>query len=206
MKNHLLSALVLVASVLAVTQRSAYAGDTPAQRRNPRPDSAAKPADAWVKMKALGIMENRGARAVVLEDSAGKTLLPIWIGDSEAFSIQLRLNRQRFQRPLTHDLLDAMVQRLGGRLVEVRVDDLRENTFLGKVVVVQAGKRLVFDARPSDAIALAVGNQVPIMVSRRVLERAGIRKDEKQQPEPDEQEQQNLLKEILQPDQDEKTL
>jgi len=205
MKNSLSLKAGLVLAVLAGACPSAQAGNPSSNRKQLPPPPTKKPLSRFVEMKVLGIMENRGARAVVLEAPGRQILLPIWIGDSEAFAIQLRLNRQRFQRPLTHDLLDAMVRRLGGRVVEVRVDDLRENTFLAKIFVVQAGKRLVFDARPSDSIALAVGNQVPILVARQVLDAAGIRKDEQQQ-EPDEQQQQDLLKDILQPDREEKTL
>jgi hypothetical protein len=88
-------------------------------------------------------------------------------------AIQLRLERRRFERPLTHDLLDTMIRELGGEVVKVHVDDLKSNTFVATLFIKKGERTLQIDARPSDSIALAVGNRVPVFVSRRVLERAG---------------------------------
>ncbi|HUU01990.1 MAG TPA: bifunctional nuclease family protein [Myxococcota bacterium] len=166
---------------------------------------ALKPPAGFVEVTVVGVMDNKGAHAVVLKDESG-TLLPIWIGDSEAFAIQLRLGRQRFGRPLTHDLLDKIMHELGGVLVKVQVDDLKNNTFLGTVFIRHSGKLLSFDARPSDSIALAVGNQAPIFISRKVLKQAGIKPDQKGQPEGKKTDPDGLLKDILGKDREEHTL
>ncbi len=158
------------------------------QPKPPKSDAAEKQAGAvkalpgFVQVQVLGVMDTQGSKAVILKEAESGTLLPIWIGEAEAFSIQLRIDRQRFQRPLTHDLMDRMMRELGGELVKVQVDDLRNNTFLGTITMRQGKRVFSLDARPSDSIALAIGNQTPIFVSRQVLESAGIKQDE-QKPE-----------------------
>lgn len=134
--------------------------------------------DGFVEMFVAGVLPTEGGPAVVLRDKAEKTLLPIWIGTSEAHSIQLRLERRRFPRPLTHDLLDAIMHDLGGELLKIHVDDLKGDTFVGTVFVRRGDKVTHFDARPSDSIALAVGNSAPIYVSQAVIDRIGSRREE----------------------------
>lgn len=167
----------------------------------------ASPPDGFVETTVQGVMATEQGKAVVLKYEKEGVVMPIWIGDGEALSIQLRLERRRFERPLTHDLLDAIMKDLGGQLVKIHVDDLKSGTFVGTVFVRQ-GKRVIrVDARPSDAIALAIGNRVPIFVSRAVLEQAGVREqasDGKQSPEPDNQEK--LLKDIIESGGEEKAL
>ena len=97
----------------------------------------------------------------------------IWIGPNEALAIRLRVARQRPPRPLTHDLLEAVVDRLGGKVVRVHVEDVRDATFLGRVYLEAGGRTHAIDARPSDSIALALGAGAPIFVARSVIERAG---------------------------------
>ena len=92
-------------------------------------------------------------------------------------AIHLRMERRRFERPLTHDLLDDVIERLGGRLMKVQVDDLKGDTFVGSIFLEAGGRLHVIDARPSDAIALAVGNRIPIYVSDEVMRRAGITRE-----------------------------
>jgi hypothetical protein len=108
------------------------------------------------------------------------------VGGTEALSIDLRNESRRFQRPLTHDLLDDVVSKLGGKLVKVHVDSLRSNTFIGRVFLRQEGRSFDVDARPSDAIALAIGNRVPIFVAARVFEEAGMRLEDLSVADPDE--------------------
>jgi uncharacterized protein len=138
----------------------------------------------FTAMDVLGVMPMEEGQAVVLKHPAERLVLPIWIGPSEAFSIQLRLERKSFQRPLTHDLLDAAIQQLGGQLTRVQVDDLKDSTFIGTVFLRQGARSLSLDARPSDAIALAVGSRVPICVAHKVLERAGLRDQGTPAPQP----------------------
>ena len=118
-------------------------------------------------------------------DLAKQTMLPIFVAEAEALSIHLRRDKRRFVRPLTHDLLDDILRRLGAELVKIHIDDIRGKTFVGAVFVRSGDKVFEVDARPSDAIALAIGNRAPIFVSKRVLERAGIKKPpEKIAPQP----------------------
>ena len=117
--------------------------------------------------------------AVVLVEPNEGVVLPIFIGGSEALSIRLRLADKRCKRPLTHDLLDALSVRLGAKLVRVQVDAMRNHAFIGSVVFERGeGELITLDARPSDAIALAVGNGVPIYCAKEVLDSLGITADE----------------------------
>lgn len=163
--------------------------------------------EGFVQMTVAGVMQTEGGHAVVLkQEQPNGALLPIWIGDAEAFSIQLRLERRRFQRPLTHDLLDTIMQKLGGRLVKIQVDDLKTNTFVGTVFILQGKTVHAIDARPSDSIALALGSQVPIFVAKKVLDRAGVRPDQDQPAEPESSDPEKLLEDILDADREEHTL
>jgi bifunctional DNase/RNase len=83
------------------------------------------------------------------------------------------MNQEHAERPLTHDLLDAVIRELDSELVKVQVDELRDSIFIGSVFLRREGKIVEIDARPSDAIALALGSKVPIFMAREVLERAG---------------------------------
>jgi bifunctional DNase/RNase len=124
--------------------------------------------------------------AVLLQSKGSGRILPIFVGGTEALSIDLRNESRRFQRPLTHDLFDDVVSKLGGKLVKVHVDSLRSNTFIGRVFLRQEGRSFDVDARPSDAIALAIGNRVPIFVAARVFEEAGMRLEDLSVADPDE--------------------
>jgi bifunctional DNase/RNase len=141
------------------------------------------PADD-VEVTVVGVGRTSEGAAVLLGDAAHQIVLPILIGGTEALSIALRSEGRRFARPLTHDLLDAMMRELGGRLLRVRIDDLRGDTFVATIFVRQADRTVELDARPSDAIAMALGNGSPILVSRRVLEHAGVKREDIEQGAP----------------------
>lgn len=96
--------------------------------------------------------------------------LPIWIGQSEAMSIQMALQKETFERPLTHDLLLTVIDGLEGKVSKVTVTDLRNNTFYAKVFIERGQEVFGIDARPSDSIAIAVRAEAPIFVSESVLE------------------------------------
>jgi hypothetical protein len=103
--------------------------------------------------------------------------VPIFIGGTEALSIELRLAKRRYARPLTHDLFDAAIDKLGGTVDRVQIDGVRDDTFVGSVFVRRGDDIFELDARPSDAIALALGRSVAIWVAPEVIEKAGIRPD-----------------------------
>ncbi len=113
------------------------------------------------------------ANAVLLVDEQQTTLLPIFIGTTEAHSIDARLRKHTPPRPLTHDLFDAALRELGAELVRVQVDDLRSGVFFGSVFLRKGARIIELDARPSDAIALAVGNDIPVYVAEHVVRAAG---------------------------------
>ncbi|XVH31535.1 bifunctional nuclease family protein [Haloferacaceae archaeon DSL9] len=103
--------------------------------------------------------------------------LPIFITSDQAQSIRLALSGEQFERPLTHDLLVDMITEFGGAIDDIRIDDLADGTFFAKVDAVryEDGRpdTFAFDARPSDAISLAVRVECPILVSDEVLDSAG---------------------------------
>ena len=113
-------------------------------------------------------------RIVVLKETGSTRFLPIWIGPFEADAITIELQNVEVARPLTHDLLKATIEQLGAEILEVSITDLRNDTFYAEISLRLDGRRFAVDARPSDAIALAVRAQVPVYVSSEVMEQAGI--------------------------------
>jgi bifunctional DNase/RNase len=120
---------------------------------------------------------------VVLRDLAGERVLPIWVGVFEANAIALQIESVQTPRPMTHDLLESVIRRLDGRVRRVVVCDLKDNTFYALVVIHIAGRDLSIDARPSDAIALALRAGSPIFVDEVVFQRT---QQAEQEGEPDE--------------------
>ncbi len=117
-------------------------------------------------------------RIVVLKETGSTRFLPIWIGPFEADAITIELQSVEVARPLTHDLLKATIEQLGAEIIEVSITDLRSDTFYAEISLRLNGRRLAVDARPSDAIALAVRARVPVYVSSEVMEQAGITPEE----------------------------
>lgn len=117
-------------------------------------------------------------RIVVLKDVNSERYLPIWIGPFEADAITIELQEKPPERPLTHDLLKAVIQELGGRVVHVLISNLRNDIYYARIVVEINGRQVEIDSRSSDAIALAVRVKTPIFVAENVMERASIEPDE----------------------------
>jgi len=119
--------------------------------------------------------EGVGTPMVILE--AREEWLPIFISPDQAQSIQLALSEEPFERPLTHDLFVDMVTEFGGAIDRVRIDDLSDGTFFAKIDAEQyhggERKKIVMDARPSDALALATRVDCDIVVTDDVLDLAG---------------------------------
>ena len=115
-----------------------------------------------------------GAYAILLKEVNGSRRLPIIIGAFEAQAIALEIEGIKPPRPLTHDLLKQIVDNLGALVLEIIIDELRENTFYAKIVLEVSALTNEIDARPSDAIALAVRTQSPIYVSENVMEAAAF--------------------------------
>jgi bifunctional DNase/RNase len=127
-------------------------------------------------MKVLGVW-SVGSRAfsVLLQEQTGQgRVMEIGIGEREAQVIDLRLRGESFPRPLTHDLLDAVLRDRRMTVTRIEVDGLKDNTFLGRLFLADDEGRVTrIDARPSDCIALAVGAKAPIFVAESVLNRTG---------------------------------
>jgi len=113
-------------------------------------------------------------RVVVLKGKEVNRYLPIWIGQSEGDAIALTLQGQKLARPMTHDLMDAMIRGLGGTVTRVSVSEMDDDTFISRVTLESNGTIFEADSRPSDAIALAVRCDAPIFAAEEVLESAGI--------------------------------
>lgn len=127
-----------------------------------------------VEMKIKGLMWDPVSRMpiVILRAQSGETLLPIFVGLFEANAIAQQLDGSVAPRPMTHDLLGNMIDALHGRVEKVVITDLRDNTFFAIIHLHSGGKKLEIDARPSDAIALALRLKVPILVEDAVLDRS----------------------------------
>ena len=112
-----------------------------------------------------------GGRLLTLEEVGGDAReLSVLIGQSEAVVIDLRLRGESFERPLTHDLLSAMLERLGAEVLYVHVNEPEPSVFVGSVVLWDGHALQTFDARTSDAVAIGLGHDAPIYVSPAVFE------------------------------------
>jgi bifunctional DNase/RNase len=127
-----------------------------------------------VEMKISGLMVDPSTNMpiVVLKDVESDTVVPIWVGVYEANAIAIEIEKLTVPRPMTHDLLRNLIYNLNGRVEKIVVTELRDDTFYASIWMVQDGERVVMDARPSDAIALALRTDSPIYVSEQVLQMA----------------------------------
>ena len=139
----------------------------------PEPE-AEQAADAEIEVRIRGLMMDPSTHQpiVVLNDLAGEVVLPIWVGLFEANAIVLEIEKSTMPRPMTHDLLRNAIHGLNARITRVVVGALREDTFHATIWMDQAGEMVALDARPSDAIALALRADCPIFVSKQVLDQA----------------------------------
>lgn len=135
-------------------------------------------------------------RIVLLREPEVERYLPIWIGPYEAESITISLQEIEIARPQTHDLFIKTLEKIHARLIRVEVVALRGDVFYGNLVIEAGGTPVSVDARPSDAIALAVRAHVPILVSREIFETAGITPDPDIQQEFEETEK-NAIKDSV---------
>lgn len=134
----------------------------------PLRDGNARAEPVRVEVRQVVVDPTRGTPVVLLE--GGGRLLPIWIGEAEARSIARALAGERLSRPDTHDLIQKVLRGLKAELEQVTITELRENTFFAEVTVRRNGRRVRLDARPSDAIAVALRTGAPIYATPEVLE------------------------------------
>ena len=129
----------------------------------------------------LDIMTNQPV--VILKDSDTHRFLPIWIGQFEATSILMEIQGIKPARPLTHDLLRSVIENLKASVVQVVISDLKDGTFFAKIHLKVDSKAMEVDARPSDAIALAVRVKAPIFAEEAVIDQASIMSEEGEEEE-----------------------
>ncbi len=138
-----------------------------------------------------------GAYALILREVNGNRNLPIIIGAFEAQAIAMELEGIKPPRPLTHDLTKNLIESLGATLVEIIIDELRDNTFYAKLILDVSSMTQEIDARPSDAIALSVRFRCPIFASENVMREAAF------EVEPEEERSYRLRDEIEEEEEDE---
>lgn len=123
-----------------------------------------------MELSRIFIREMTDMQIIELSEVGGSRTFPIVIGLPEAFAIERRLKGLQIERPQTHDLLASVIEHLGAELKRVVINDLAEGTFFARLMLEQDGESIEVDCRPSDAIALAVAEDVPIDVAEHVLE------------------------------------
>ncbi|MBB5142494.1 MULTISPECIES: bifunctional nuclease family protein [Desulfovibrio] len=145
-----------------------------------------------VEMNVFGLTIDPQTKTpiVILREVDGETVLPVWVGAMEAMAVSLVLNKESLPRPLTHDLLLMTLRALKASLARVEITDLKEGVFFALLVLNGPEGRVRVDCRPSDAIALAMRAEAPIMVNEDVLRRAA---------EAQEKAEQRLHEEVLSP-------
>jgi len=124
-----------------------------------------------IEMKVVGIYMDPKSNLpiVILRDTEGKKVLPIWIGPLEASSILLGLENVRPPRPLTHDLFINFLKENNFKIVKIEIDDLKDNTYYAKIYYKTKFKVKQIDARPSDAISIAIKTKAPVYVKNKVI-------------------------------------
>ncbi len=172
--------MLLISAVLAACGgpvRNQVPPPAPVAHASVEPSEPTGIPSGYVDAHVMQVVGQSDGAAVLLLDETTLAVLPIFVGGTEAASIELRMRGMAPPRPLTHDLLDKVMKRLHGELVKVQVDELRDGVFIGSIFVRVERRVIRIDSRPSDALALAIGSHVPIYVAKKVFEQAGIPKD-----------------------------
>jgi bifunctional DNase/RNase len=128
----------------------------------------------FIEMRVSGLTMDpiTNTPIVILKDLEEKKAIPIWIGIFEASAIATEIEKITFSRPMTHDLLNDIVKLLNAAVVRVEIHDLRNNTFFANIHLLREEKLIVVDARPSDAIAIALRAGAKIFVDEKVIEKS----------------------------------
>ncbi len=139
-------------------------------------DASAAAPGAMVEMTVKDVVPiaEADAHAVMLISEDAQVVLPIFVDEEAAISIAFRLAHQPAPRPLSADLLDHLVLDMGGKVTEVRIEDMSSHSYRGRVFIQQGDRKLQLNAAPSDSIAMALSSGARILVSRKVMAAAGI--------------------------------
>ena len=130
-----------------------------------------------VRVQSLGIDQSSKSPVVILQETNGERMLPIWIGPSEANAIAIELAGMKFERPLTHDLAAALIRGLGGALTRVLITRVQSNTYFAELVIQRGNEVFSIDARPSDSIAIALRMRARVFTSEELLTPNAIEMD-----------------------------
>ncbi len=125
--------------------------------------------DIEVRIRGLMMDPATNMPIVVLKDVGSDTVMPIWVGIFEANAIAIEIEKMAAPRPMTHDLTKNLIRHMNGELEKIVITELRDDTFFALLWVRQNGELMTIDARPSDAIALALRADCPIFVSEQVM-------------------------------------
>jgi len=133
-----------------------------------------------VKLLDVAIEETTEAFVMFLKEVNGNRILPIWIGQNEGQSIKIALENFKVPRPLTHDLIKSIFLAFNAKVEKVVINGLKNSTYHARLILRQ-GKRLIsIDARPSDAVAIAVRIGAPIFVVKEIMESSGVEPEKNQ--------------------------
>lgn len=130
--------------------------------------------DVEVRIRGLMMDPATNMPIVVLKDVASDTVMPIWVGIYEANAIAIEIEKMAAPRPMTHDLTRNIMRYLNGRLEKIVISELKDDTFYAILWIHQDGEPVAVDARPSDAIALALRADCPIYVAEHVMQSAKL--------------------------------
>lgn len=122
-----------------------------------------------VRVQSLGVDQNTKSPVVILQESEGERVLPIWIGPAEASAIAMELAGMKFPRPLTHDLFPSLIRGLGASLSRVLITRVKENTYFAELVLQRGEEVFTLDARPSDSIAIALRMNAQLFTTEDLL-------------------------------------
>ena len=125
-----------------------------------------------MKVDSIALDPKSNMPVVILKNKTNNKALPIWIGIFEASAIALKLDGVDPHRPLTHDLLKSVIEKLNATVSKIYISELKDNTFYAKIILEMAQKQLNIDCRPSDAIALALRTNSPIFVEEKIISKA----------------------------------
>lgn len=130
--------------------------------------------DIEVRIRGLMMDPSTNMPIVVLKDVASDAVMPIWVGIYEANAIAIEIEKASTPRPMTHDLIRNIIRHLNARLDRVVITELKNDTFLAMLCLTQGSEQITIDARPSDAIALAMRADCPIYVSEQVMQNSKL--------------------------------
>lgn len=125
-----------------------------------------------MKVEGIALDPKNNTPVVILKSKKNSKSLPIWIGIFEASAIASKLDGVNSPRPMTHDLLKSVIEKLNARVSKIHINELKDNTFYAKIILKIAQRKLNIDCRPSDAIALALRTNSPIFVEEQIVSNA----------------------------------